>query len=703
MQSGDSSAAAAMPRDGEHDAAAKISALLLQASTSADASQTESALSGLFVQLQDGGGWPAGVGECDILAAALDAMHQHESELEVQHDGVIVVYQLLGKPPVEAAVPKSLQRVLHDDSLRPLDTSRPASPTQRARTVRAVAKALPLLLAAGAVDEKFVAVCSEVVCYILNAEDAKPVDDAVLGACAAAMRARPDAAVVQVILLDMLCKLFAAPRTLPGSAEVKEVLCATVSAMKLHRGDASLSYEACELFAGLKTPTEAQLALDVGALSALLDELRHGSPQDDIGERRLRSSAALRALLVLLNLQPMLVRQHFCAAGAYEAIVHAMRSRMTDCTLQVLACSFVAKACVFGCESLAAVAMQNVDAAIAAGVPDAVLAAHAAHGEADELLDVRSCSTLFVLTNMSTLFAAASFHGPVPAALMASLQRRSGNRDMQALCGSALETLCRAARRSGRALSLPEGAVVLLTRVAQQCIFDGASCNACKLQLATCNTCGYSNSYGAPPTRILHTALFVIVELLRGADAITCKMLVQQALNAGLVEVCAHTAAAHAHTGGAEQLDRAATCVLERVVDESLLGALRTAACGMHKLATSMLAALPADHKTENLSDLQKLSELRTLVRNHAASCGEPHCPLCTMARDKCCLPSCGARHSKGGGPLKHCGGCCVAAFCCNEHQRAQWPQHKALCRARAAVEAARRRLKAAQGTAERS
>ena len=210
--------------------------------------------------------------------------------------------------------------------------------------------------------------------------------------------------------------------------------------------------------------------------------------------------------------------------------------------------------------------------------------------------------------------------------------------------------------------------------------------------MPVCEACGYSNLFNVAPTCILKNAFLVIAELFSGAvDDTVFQLLVQQALGAGLVEVCAHVAAEHARTVELENLNMSAMCAVAWVTKHSQCGVMRAVACGLHKLAAASLVVVPTGYKSAALNDLRLISELRAPVRDHAASCAEPD----TMAHNRCCLPSCGARCSKGGGPLKHCGGCRVAAFCCIEHQRAQWPQHKALCRARAAVQAALRRLKA--------
>lgn len=506
MQSGDSSLAAAMPGDGEHDAAAEISAELMQASTSSDASQTDVALSALSAQLMGGGGWPLGVGEGDVLAAALDAMHRHESDPSVQRSGVYLVYQLLTKmPPLSTLVPKSFHAFLtpvRGGSLPSLDASRPVSPSQRARAFRAIATALSMLLAAHVAEEGFDLMCCAAMHNILNQDAEHMRNDAdVYKLLVAAMRTRPNAAELQLLLLKLLLQLFAPPRILPGPAEVADVLCVTISAMKMHCADALVPIGGSKLIALLlQTPVEAQLAVDVGVLSALLDVLRHCLLLHGVDG----PYEALRGLAILLKLQPTLVKQHFCATRAYQAIVHVMRTHANEKHLQTLACHIIGIACDSGRELLSALAKQNADAAVSAGVMDAILAAHAMQGEACENLDASACAALCVLIRVSDQVANASFDGPVPQAFLTTLQRRLGNHDAHAIICFAFVPLCDAARRCGRRLCLPDGATFLLTRLVEQNTFvEGVSCSACKRRLAVCELCGYCDRLDSAPTRYL--------------------------------------------------------------------------------------------------------------------------------------------------------------------------------------------------------
>jgi hypothetical protein len=93
-----------------------------------------------------------------------------------------------------------------------------------------------------------------------------------------------------------------------------------------------------------------------------------------------------------------------------------------------------------------------------------------------------------------------------------------------------------------------------------------------------------------------------------------------------------------------------------------------------------------------------------TADANLADSCTVPACDLQSlvrlMSRHRCCLQECSVVATDGAPLTKRCAGCRCAAFCCAEHQRQAWPRHKAVCRARAAVEAARTALLARSDTA---
>ena len=85
------------------------------------------------------------------------------------------------------------------------------------------------------------------------------------------------------------------------------------------------------------------------------------------------------------------------------------------------------------------------------------------------------------------------------------------------------------------------------------------------------------------------------------------------------------------------------------------------------------------------------------MTEHEDGECELPHCVLRLMSRHRCCLPDCDAVPEEGA-RFKHCERCRCAAYCCREHQVQAYPQHKAVCKARAAVDAARAAL--AQATA---
>jgi len=72
------------------------------------------------------------------------------------------------------------------------------------------------------------------------------------------------------------------------------------------------------------------------------------------------------------------------------------------------------------------------------------------------------------------------------------------------------------------------------------------------------------------------------------------------------------------------------------------------------------------------------LERLRAAAAQHDVSpCAAPRCERCAAAKRTCALPSCGAAD----GPFKHCANCKRAAYCCREHQLADWSAHKADCK----------------------
>ncbi len=72
------------------------------------------------------------------------------------------------------------------------------------------------------------------------------------------------------------------------------------------------------------------------------------------------------------------------------------------------------------------------------------------------------------------------------------------------------------------------------------------------------------------------------------------------------------------------------------------------------------------------------LERLRAAAARHDVSpCAAPRCGRCAAAKRACALPGCGAAD----GPFKHCARCKRAAYCCREHQLADWAAHKADCK----------------------
>lgn len=123
--------------------------------------------------------------------------------------------------------------------------------------------------------------------------------------------------------------------------------------------------------------------------------------------------------------------------------------------------------------------------------------------------------------------------------------------------------------------------------------------------------------------------------------------------------------------------------------------ACRAAACGVHGLIDACLRAfaigctqpVPLFHALTGLEN--HLHMLESVHEDGTDQCAVPDCALWVMSRRRCCELSCTAVEA----PLKRCVRCKHARFCCRQHQRLGGARHKAVCKARAAMNEACARL----------
>ena len=173
---------------------------------------------------------------------------------------------------------------------------------------------------------------------------------------------------------------------------------------------------------------------------------------------------------------------------------------------------------------------------------------------------------------------------------------------------------------------------------------------------------------------------------------------------AGLVELLAGLAASSATPGGGRPYQSThgwlSECTsylwcLAALAEGSRDAACRAAACGVHGLIDACLRAfaiagtqpVPLFHALTGLED--QLHKLESAHEDGTDQCAAGQGALRLMSRRRCCELSCTAVEA----PLKRCARCKCARFCSDAHQRLGWARHKAVCKARADVNAACARL----------
>jgi hypothetical protein len=202
---------------------------------------------------------------------------------------------------------------------------------------------------------------------------------------------------------------------------------------------------------------------------------------------------------------------------------------------------------------------------------------------------------------------------------------------------------------------------------------------------------------------------------MRRAAGMACAVLATQpgehgaafcadACGAGLVQHLVTAAARAARPAGGPGGADSTPCLsamraLAALAASAPAAACTAAACGAHALVdayqrTQAFADAPAERAEAAVLMAGRLHALAASHEEGRAGCcaTTDGCELLLMSDRRCCLRGCAAVATDAA-PLKRCSGCRRAAFCCAEHQAQAWPRHKAACKARAAVEAARAAL----------
>lgn len=703
---------------------ALVAALLMLARDSADALQAHHALRQLVALLECAEGARLSAGASDVFSAVLAALRRHPSDATTQHAGALLLGRIAQNEAEPSETPGGAAGVaVHRFRLNP---GRPAPASQRVDALRAVAAAARLLAA----DEDMFDVCCLALLALGN--DVRDADADVVRALTAAMRARPDCGAVQHAAVEVLHKCCAAGeftlraevlsctvaalrrsddqrfalkacvllRELVKDTEVAKLFDrsgfeALVGALQVQNGwtekaDASsLVYVACKVMyaaMGAAYRTAAEQAVEAGAVPRLVALLRSAVGSNWTAEFSKRAISNLLMALSRICDESRPAAQLVVDAGGYEPLVRVMRSIPDDAATQDSACRIMHYCCFPDSLSwLGTVA--NVAAAMEAGAPAVVLAAHAAHGERNELTDQSACCALGAFLAGRQFAMATAYHRRVADALLASMRRRPSTRILQRACCWALAKLCPEVSVEVHRSMLDAGLVELLTQVVHQ----------------------FGTSSEAKDAVTVLGAVLTLRNLLH-SDGVA---VAQQALHAGAVEACllaaASTLPSSESRADAFECDLGSKALIPLCMMTERLPAAtaRAAACGAYRLAAPLEAVFPASlnaadyealvHRADFQAMMQELRRSGDLARDHVA-CGDAACDMCCMSRTRCSLPSCAARNGDSGVAFKRCGRCNCANFCCKEHQVSAWPRHKPLCRVRAAVEEARRELLAQSG-----
>jgi hypothetical protein len=447
---------------------ALVAALLALARDSADVLQAEQALAALTAELERVDGARLSAGARDVFAAVLPALRRHPSDAATQRAGALL---LLNVAQGESK-PETLGGAAGGPAPRRLNPGRPAEARQRADALRVVAAAARLHMS----DEATFAQCCQPL-IVLHSDDVRDADADVFGALVAAMRAHADSAFLQHLAVMVLrgCTAGCTDRTLRA-----EVLAPTVAALRQHHNHPSFAVQACALLrelaadADLAThfdrscfeslvlglqvqndwPREAKATIRVcsacramdaavcaaggsaaeqavaaGAVQRLVALLRSvdGNWQADPD----REAAVCSVMLVLARIcqEYLPARRLAVAACVFEPLTRVMRSIPHHALVQTSACRIMCNCC-FPDSLMLIGAVANVAAAMAAGGPAAVLAAHAAHGERDERTDEAACWALGTFLAGRRFAQAKVFHRGVADALLVSMRRRPSSRGL---------------------------------------------------------------------------------------------------------------------------------------------------------------------------------------------------------------------------------------------------------------------------------
>ena len=519
------------------------------------------------------------------------------------------------------------------------------------------------------------------------------VDADICTCYAAAMRARADCASVQRAGLRILVS--AIHRNLScGTAERMELVSVAVEALRRHGADAVVANVACGSIEFLARDTQVAARLDRSVIAALVAALRVRSDwlQEKVvahtvlfacgaliravqltrgAAEHAVAAGAVPTLVALLRgaegggwtnaderdilLEPVDLLARLCvfssanqvaaSAGVFEVLVCAMRWAPDNCTLFKNVCAAVCCSCFSRSPAVFSGRAAFVPDALAAGVPAALLASHAALCEKDPDLDGYACEAMAALLFDDDFAATPEFHDALADAFIASLRRHPEDPAVQHACCEALVKFFPNVSRALRESMLRSGLLELLSRVIRH----------------------RSGLVDDTETRIALAALFALHAVLAPLNAAVA----QQAFQAGLIEACMLVAAAH-DPGNMGDLPRssarcnALTSVMILAAPWSAAGA-RALVCGANKLAAVLPVAVTDALRKQLDFTVRALKDLGAVARDHAP-CDVAECDFEAMSRVRCCLPSCAARKGDGGVALKRCARCGSAAYCCVEH-----------------------------------
>ena len=453
--------------------------------------------------------------------------------------------------------------------------------------------------------------------------------------------------------------------------------------------DAELADSACGAlnYAGFKADSGAAAAVReqggglVSSLAAVL--IAHAHDANVV-------TSACFALNLLTQLK-WFNAHDVCTEHVSIAVVAAMKRHPAVEDIQYHGCGVLATLCGMP----EALVLRAAAAAVAEGAPDVVSAALSAHRSHSRLRFVGAHARAAML---DVLDAWPPGGGELWRATRAALVADIATDEDQRLATDVV-LLVRAAHSLEREFAgaavgeAPPGSAAVL-------------CAALRAAAAVCAvTPGADvNSVTARTgRRCVNVAAFAFVHRASTPGAVGAAF-AAEALAAGAVELlvagaAACAALAVAAADGSLELPDAALCVytlgyLALLAQRAPTAAEhRAAACGAHVLlvACTCVGAVPAvDNPGICDAAAAMAHRLRALERAHEdKDCDVPDCDLLAMRRRRCCLAGCGAKTADGGAPLKRCAGCRRAAYCCAAHQHAAWARHKALCRVRAAAEAA--------------